>query len=299
MRLLIGVLVVVVLLLPFSVVTKAQDLPATCADWSAVQSWTGTITYSGFRKWLQRRTDGGDFGARHDQFHHEKSPSPCDINGDFSNGEGITGWSSLTAKTTYSVTLHDVFTSPQTDSNGHTCTGTINYDVTNGTASIASAQVNMNFASATSGTHLVNADQIVDGVTESFSGCGNSTSQQVNFWLWGPSLFSTERRNVAGKVGPVSGNLTFTAPGGLGEPIQWTVSWTITPNINYEVLLITSPDYADWRPASGKSETDFSAGILGVNVYVADKDTGQSVANLSVDGWKVELRMCRTSRECP
>ena len=290
MRLLIGVLVVVVLLLPFSVVTKAQDLPATCADWSAVQSWTGTITYSG-------SGSGSKDGLTEEISEHatinfttEKSPSPCDINGDFSNGEGITGWSSLTAKTTYSVTLHDVFTSPQTDSNGHSCTGTINYDVTNGTASIASAQVNMNFASATSGTHLVNADQIVDGVTESFGGCGHSSSDQVNFWLWGPSLFPPNGVTLPAKVGPVSGNLTFTAPGGLGEPIQWTVSWTITPNINYEVLLITSPDYADWRPASGKSETDFSAGILGVNVYVADKDTGQSVANLSVDGWKVELK---------
>jgi len=291
MRPLIGLLAVAILLLSFGAPAKAQNQPATCADWFAVQSWTGVVTYSGSGSGSDQNGNTEELSESATiNFTTEKNSSPCDVNGDFGNGLAITGWTSAPAKTTFSVTLHDVFTSPQTDSKGNRCTGTINTDVTNGTSSLRSAQVNMNFANATSGTHTVGALQSVDGVTQTFSGCGNSSSQQVNFWQWGPSSFPPNGLALPGTIGPVSGNRSFTSPGGLGEPVQWTVSWTITPNINYEVLLITSPDYADWRPAAGKSETDLSEGILGVNVYVADKDTGQSVANLSVDGWKVELK---------
>ena len=103
----------------------------------------------------------------------------------------------------------------------------------------------MKFASAASGTHTVNASQFVDGVTETISGCGNSSTHQVINTLWGPTSFPPNGLTLPGVIGSVSGNLTFTSPGILGEPIQWTVSWTITPNINYEVLLITSPDYRE------------------------------------------------------
>ncbi len=87
-------------------------------------------------------------------------------------------------------------------------------------------------------------------------------------------------------IGPLSGTQSFTAPG----PVQWTVTWNITPNINYDVWLISSPDYGDWRPAGGKSESDVSEGIIGFNVFIVDKDTGKSTAAVSVDGWKVELK---------
>ena len=291
MRLLIGMLAVGILLLSFAGATKAQNQPATCADWFAVQSWSGTVTFSGSGSGSAQNGDTEEISERATiNFTTDKSPSGCNINGDFSTGIGIAGWISSPAKTTYSVTLHDVFTSPQTDSKGNRCTSTINTDITNGTSSLASAQVNMQFANATSGSHTVNAVQSVDGVTQTISGCGNSSIHQINGWQWGPGALPPSGVALPAQVGPISGSLTFTNPSLGSGVIQWTVSWTITPNINYDVLLVTSPDYGSWRPAAGKTETDFSAGILGVNVYVADKDTGKSVANLSVDGWKVELK---------
>ena len=51
-----------------------------------------------------------------------------------------------------------------------------------------------------------------------------------------------------------------------------------------------SPDYATWRPQAGRSETEYLPGILGVNVYVVDKDTGEPSVLVSVDGWTVELK---------
>ena len=265
--------------------------PATCADWFAVQSWTGTITYSGSGSGSDQNGNSQTISesARID-FTTAKSSSPCDVNGDFSGGVIVWGWTSPVAKTTYSVTLHDVFTSPQRDSKGNACTATTNVDVTNGTSSVALAQVNMNFANATSGTYTVGANEFVDGVTESFSGCGNSSSPQIVGWQWGPNSFPPNGVSLPAAIGQVSGSQSFTAPGELGEPIHWRVSWTITPNINYDVLLTTSPNYADWRPTAGRSETELSEGLLGVNVFVVDKDTGQSTAGLSVDGWKVELK---------
>src|SRR2546423_3203477 len=150
-----------------AVQAQTPGQPATCADWFAVQSWTGTVTYSGSGSGSNQNGSSETISesARID-FTTEKNSSGCNVNGDFSNGAGW-GWTSPLAKTTYSVTLHDVFTSQQRDSKGNPCTGTINTDVTGGTSSIAAAQVNMKFASATSGTYTVGATQSVDGVTES------------------------------------------------------------------------------------------------------------------------------------
>ncbi len=269
----------------------AQDEPITCADWLAVQSWSGTITYSGSGSGSDQNGNSETVSesARID-FTTEKSNMPCDINGDFSIF-GTTGWSANATQTTYKVSVHDTFSSPQKDRNNNPCTATISDDVDNGTSNAGGAQVDVTFTSATSGTHYVLATQFVDGVQETIQGCGNSTSKILNTSQWGPSTFPAMLGlPLPSQIGPLSGNLTFTAPGGLGEPISWTVTWNVTPNINWDVLLITSPDYADWRPMGGKNETDVSEGILGVNVYTVDKDTGESDAGVSVSGWKVELK---------
>ena len=76
------------------------------------------------------------------------------------------------------------------------------------------------------------------------------------------------------------------------------MTWNITPNINWD-LQLKPPDYPLWRPTGGKTEKDVSEGILGVNVFVVDKDTGEPTANISVDGWTVELKDVSHSQACP
>ena len=291
MRIATIVFAVATAILLFAGRAAAQNEPTTCADWLAVQSWSGTVTYSGSGGGSDQNGNSETISesARID-FKTAKSNQPCDINGSFSNF-GTTGWSADATQTTYKVNLHDTSSVPSTDKNNHPCTATINYDVGGGTSSNGGAQVDMNFTNATSGTHFVVGTQFVDGVQETIHGCDNTTSQILNTWQWGPTTFPAKfGLPLPSQLGPLSGTVTFTAPGGLGEPINWTITWNVTPTINWDVLLITSPDYADWRPTGGKNETDISEGIMGVNVYTVDKDTGESDAGVSVSGWTVELK---------
>jgi hypothetical protein len=291
MRAITTTLTALVLFLLVSSPTQAQQKPATCADWFAVQSWTGTITYngSGSGSGGQGQSEIISESARID-FTTAKGSSPCNINGAFANGVGIWGWSAVGIQSTYHVNVHDSFETQGQDENGAPCTSTLTSEISNGTSASAVAQVNVTFTSATSGTHVVNASQQVDGVTETSTGCGGSHSEVVPGFQWGPSMYPPNGLPLPSTIGPLTGSQTFTAPGGVGEPVHWTVSWNITPNINWDVVLKTSPDYSTWRPQAGQSETDVSAGILGVNVFVVDKDTGLSTARVSVGGWTVELK---------
>lgn len=277
-------LMMICLLIPAR--TPAQTKPATCADWLAVQSWTGTVTYSGSgESTLPNGNSQTISESATVNFTTSKGNRGCDVNGDFSNFVG-TDWSTAGLQSiTYHVTVHDTFTSLQDNGHGGTCTATTNWDVANGTSSTAGAHVNMTFGNATSGTYTVRASEFVDGVTETINGCGSSKTQTVNY-TWGPTTYPPNGIPVPSVIGPLSGSQLFTTPGA----VQWTVTWNITPNINWDLQLKTSPDYPLWRPTGGKTEKDVSEGILGVNVFVVDKDTGEPTANISVDGWTVELK---------
>jgi hypothetical protein len=293
MRVVTTTLSALVLVFLFGSTTQAQQQkPATCADWFAVQSWTGTLTYSGSGSGSDAHGNSESIAESATiNFTTAKGTSPCDINGDFSNGQVSWGWSATTTTPpTYRVTVNDSLTSQSTDGSGKPCTSTITWDAANATSANGMAQIDATFTSATSGTHTANATQLVDGVTEIIQGCGGSSTQTLVGYQWGPSTYPPNGVALPTLIGPLSASRSFTAPGGLGEPIQWIVTWNLTPNINWDVVLRTSPDYPTWRPQAGKSETDVSAGVLGVNVFVVDKDTGQSSALVSVDGWTVELK---------
>src|SRR4029077_10755655 len=99
MRPLIGLLAVAILLLSFGAPAKAQNQPATCADWFAVQSWTGVVTYSGSGSGSDQNGNTEELSESATiNFTTEKNSSPCDVNGDFGNGLAITGWMSAPAK---------------------------------------------------------------------------------------------------------------------------------------------------------------------------------------------------------
>ena len=88
MRYAFAVLAVLTIFLFAGTTVRAQTpgQPATCADWFAVQSWTGTITYSGSGSGSDQHGNSQTISetARID-FTTAKNPSPCDVNGDFSS----------------------------------------------------------------------------------------------------------------------------------------------------------------------------------------------------------------------
>ena len=186
--------------------TPAQTKPATCADWFAVQSWNGTVTYSGSGKGsLPNGTSQTISESATVSFTTAKGNQGCDVNGDFSNFVGI-DWSTAGLQSiTYHVTVHDTFTSTQDNGHGGTCTATTNWDVANGTSSLAGAHVDMTFGNATSGTYTVRASEFVDGVTETINGCANSTTQTTNFYTWGPTMYPSRGVPLPAAIGPVSG----------------------------------------------------------------------------------------------
>jgi len=276
------------LLLPFSGTTKAQDQPITCRDWLAIQSWSGTITISGSGSSSDQFGNSASISESATvTFSTDRSPSPCDVN-DLSGVGG--GWSGANSQMTYSVKIHDEYQGNSEDENHHSCVQTINQDIDGGTSSNRSGQINMHFTSATSGTFSINVAQTVDGVKETFSGCGGSgsTTTQLD---WGSTIgWPTNGLPLPGTIGPLTGSTTIQDFGGsLGTPVTWSLSWNFTPAISYDMYLTTNPDYDTWRPTGGRDENELS-GIIGLHAVLIDKVTGQPATNASADQWNFTLK---------
>jgi hypothetical protein len=68
----------------------------------------------------------------------------------------------------------------------------------------------------------------------------------------------------------------------LGDPGTWTLSWTLNPIIDVD-LLVTIPTYLTWRPTGGQSETDTGlddsgqTNLLQIQALLVDKSTGKPV----------------------
>jgi hypothetical protein len=266
----------------------AQEQPITCADWFAVQRWSGTLSFSG--SGLQTFPDGGSYTTSHSgtvTFTTDKGTNICDINTVGPGNLGIWGWSAQSANVTQDVSIHDVSISLGTDDNNQSCEITTHYDIDHGTYSNRGAQINMSFNSATGGTYSLSAINFVDGVQVSSTGCGHSTVSTTSF-LWGPATSFTPVP-VPSNIGMLSGSQHLVDVIEFGNT-NWTANWSATPYFSWDVLIKSNPDYAQWRPMAGRTENDLSEGLLGMIAYVVDKDTGEHVAGVSVDGWTFQLK---------
>ena len=266
---------------------SAQQPPTTCADWLAVQRWSGTITYAGSGSF----SDGNGSSSQTSEkatatFTTAKSPTTCDL-----TQPGFGGWEASAnagGEIKLSVSMHNVTEQPSSDQNGNFCTLTTHYDIDNGTVSPLAGQIDMNFTSAPAGTFDITVSQMVDGVKVSFSGCGTSPTVTQTL-TWGPN---GELPQIAlpSVLGPLTGSLTLQGVGPLGGVVNWTQSYNFQPYANYDVVITTNPDLSTWRPTAGRSETGIG-GILGLLAVVTDKDTGEH-AFISVDGWTFTLNDC-------
>jgi hypothetical protein len=272
----------------FASLACAQQKPATCADWFAVQRWSGTLSFSG--SGTQTYTDGGSYTTSHSgtvTFTTDKGTTTCDINTVSPANPGGWGWSAQSANVTLDVSIHDVSISFGTDDNNQRCEITTHYDIDHGTTSNRGAQINMTFNSATGGTYFLSAISFIDGVRGSSTGCGHSGVSTTSL-TWGPATNFTPV-SVPSNIGMLSGSQQLTDVSDFGD-INWTANWSATPYFSWDVLIKSNPDYAQWRPMAGRTENDLSAGLLGMVAYVVDKDTGEHVAGVSVDGWIFQLK---------
>ncbi len=128
MRYVLSLLGLLSILLFTPTAARAQTQPATCADWMAVQSWTGTVTYSGSGEFSLSNGDSQSISESATiNFTTAKGNQPCDINGDFSNF-GTSAWITQGLQSiTYRVTVHNTYTTQLDNGHGGTCTATTSW----------------------------------------------------------------------------------------------------------------------------------------------------------------------------
>jgi hypothetical protein len=274
----------------------AQQQPATCADWTAVQRWSGTITLTGSGQGTN--PDGSTYTISHSatiNFTTGNAPGFC------RNFPTSTAWIFLDPQSG-SYSMHDKVIDPSVDINGHPCTITTSFDVdvSNGTAP-GSGGVEADFASDTSGSYKLFDGFNVTGVpvTLDQSSCGGGvTSYAVNQSL-GPSSVSTfPELPLPGVIGAVNGTNTIQAPAALTFPagyigvstpdVTWTLSWNMTPKPPDVDVVVTIPGYSAWRPTAGINEAAVG-NTLTVQAQLVSKSTGQPVT-ISPRQWTFALK---------
>lgn len=289
--------------------SKAQQQPsATCADWTNVQSWSGTITISGSGHSSDQHGNSSTTSESATiTFKTSTTPGgPCDP---FvvDTSEAFT-WLEQASQVTDSVTIHDTVTSPCVGSDGGTYTQTTSYDVDNGTTTLNNAGLAIIFTSATSGGYGLGWSEYVDGLRISYSstGCGTAPPTISNNVPWGPvgiilntksidyfpnpvplpSTISTLNCNSGGSTAGVS----FRGASYLGaSAADWTIGCNIVPAFAYDVLVSTIQDYPKWRPMGGADEKAVG-NLLDLQARIVYKGTTQTAFGVNPDQWMFTLK---------
>jgi hypothetical protein len=280
-----------------------QQQPLTCADWTAVQSWSGTITVSGSG---QSTDQAGNSSIVSESatinFKTTRSPSACNP---FASNQAFSSetfpWLAGASQVTYSVTVHDKVTRACTGTDLKTYTQTTSYDVDNGISTMPSATVDMRFTNATSGGYGLSWDEHVDGMTIttiSQGTCGNS-SFTSNGEIWGliPSAtfldYFPNPESLPSTVSALTCNpaLNFQAQSYLAGVATWTISCNVVPEFAYDVLVTTVPDteYATWRPMGAADETAIG-NALGLQASLVYKGTTQTALGINPDQWNFAFK---------
>jgi hypothetical protein len=276
-----------------------QQQAATCNDWTAVQSWSGTMTVSGSG---QSTDQNGNVYTTSESaiigFKTTNSPIACDPS-PLLNHEAFS-WQGNGSQVSYSVAVHDKVVSPCLGSDGNTYTQTTSYDVDNGTNSQSNAGLSMEFSNATSGGYGIYWGEYVDGLKITISGpCGSNSYISSGPEPWGmaqiPSAgltsidFFPNPLPLPSTVSTLScsPNPTFQASAALGGVATWTIGCNMVPAFDYDVVITTLPDYATWRPTGGRSETDLGNALI-VQAEIVSKSTGQ-IVQVTPDQWTFAL----------
>jgi hypothetical protein len=280
--------------------SKAQQQPsATCEDWTAVQSWSGTITVSGSG---QHSENGNTYTTSESAtitFKTTTTPSACDP---FLLNQTFT-WLAQSPQVTSSVTIHDKATTPCTGSDGKTYTQTTSYDVDNGTATLTNADLAMIFTSATNGGYGLSWGEYVDAVkiTVAPSGACGGATYTANNVPWGP-LGSASATAIGYFPNPVPlpstvSTLTCTPTPSFtgasfvtGGNADWAIGCNLTPAFAYDVLVTAvTADYPSWRPMGAADEIAIG-NLLGLQARIVYKGTTQTAVGVNPDQWMFTLK---------
>jgi hypothetical protein len=280
-------------LLPSRACGQASTPPKICVDWGNVQNWTGTISISG----------GGSASDPNSGVQYITSESgvvnltgitnrtgPCNA----STAQYV--WQAAPTQVTLSnVSIHDKFTSPETDSNGNPCTLTTSYDVDGGTGSAtlsSGASIFLDLTVPSSPVYTASVSTYQD-VAVTVTGCGASgTASPQSDYQWGPgNPPPSAYPGLPSTVGPVNPSVGFTAQGPLGgQTNSWTMSWNLKPIVpQVDVLVTTTSDYCTWRPTAGASETDINTVPLGILALLVQHGTNQVQNGVIPSDWTFKL----------
>lgn len=283
-----------------------QQPPATCADWTSIQSWNGTITVSG----SGQSTDqiGSTVTVSENTTITFTLPANTGNNCSFP----LATWVAPSSQVIYSVNMQDQLMTPSVDpATGTPCSITQTWNVANGNpgglGSGGAVSLGLDFSNQANPAYVMSYSSVVSGVAHSISGCGNSGTNTVST-VWGPT--TTFACGLLGQcvpnsfplpatISPLTGSFTFQSdagnvPNGM-QQITWTVSWNIAPAPpDVDVLVTIQPDYPTWRPTAGKSETNTGApGDIGnslvIQAQLIQKSTGQLAVGVIPDKWSFNL----------
>lgn len=281
-------LLVIGVFLLFTGGAAAQEAPITCADWFAIQGWNGTVTITG----SGTTSDSSGLTTTINEsatvtFKTDRSSAPCDLT---QASNAFTGWSATGPNVTYSVDVHDQSTINSTDQSGHACVLTITDEVSGGTSSTKSGNVDMRFNGPTAGKFQIAESNTVDGVQETTSGCGvTKTVTTSTFWGAVGGSWPQNLVPLPSAIGPLTGTTTFQDSRAPAAPIAWTVSWNFTPSIDYDMYLVMDTDLDTWRPEAGSDE-NATGGFFSFHAEIIDKVTGQPASLVSADQWNFTLK---------
>ena len=281
---------------------RAQAPTATCSDWAAIQSFTGTITVSGSGQASDQNGDTGNVSENVTLTFKLATPdfvgNPCSSPAPF-------GFDAFGSQATYSVNMHDVFTSPSSQGSPPVpCTDTGTWDVANGINGFSGFLVGLvlDFTNQASPVYRIYFDNHVDGVTISHTGCGGSSSVTGSA-EWGPGIDTTHTGlptsfPLPAMVSSVVGNTSFPADAAnvpLGTAYAtWTISWNIAPAPPDLDVVVNIPNYSAWRPTAGLTENDTGLdasgndNLLEIQAQLKVKSTGQPTTE-GPDKWSFSL----------
>ncbi len=273
---------------------SAQQLP-NCAPWVNQASWTGTISLQGSGQVV--RGDGSTEKINQSATVSFTTDNPAG-DGCFT-GIPLNWVAGVNGIKSYSVTINDEVDVPVPK-----CGTTVNtFKVLNGTYPENAELVIDPFA----GTYQVNMTTAVNALKFDSTLC-DGTKQPTITWdsfLYGPHrpyLVSGIKLPSSGLT--LSGSVSYQDVGGFevinDPPVSWTITWNLVPTPKNLDLVVTIPNYQNWRPAGGKSEKDIGTdpvsglSVLELDAQLIDKDTGVA---LTIPPEKLTFKLVGGSRE--
>lgn len=261
-----------VLLVPAHVRAQ-QPPPIPCNRFNLATEWKGTLTLTGTGSGTLG--DGGTYGI------NETITAAPDV----LLGKGAGTW---TGTQNEIIHVDNIETHPDGSFSHVTGDETITVGPLFKASNLPGAVLNVNLLDC---TFEFDFDPSFDATITSGDGVNPPTQTSSPQFFGFVGLQQSGGLTLGGGPGTISGPLPasgFTLSGSasisgfsqnLGDPGTWTVNWSFQPILDFD-LIVTIPQYSDWRPSAGMTENDTGVNAFGkpnlleIQALLINKSTG-------------------------